>query len=275
MQYEYQNKRILGKLRRAVDDYHMIEEGDKIAVGLSGGKDSVALLVSLCDLRRFYPISFTLHAFHIDMSFYEAGFGKAQDAQGSIAELNNLCRELAVPFTVEKTQIAKIVFEARQEQNPCSLCSKMRRGALHDLIIRHGCNKLALGHHFDDAVETFLMNLFNEGRLGCFSPVTYLEQKQISLIRPFLYVPEKDIKYFIAHSNLPVYKSVCPADKHSDRQRIKELLAVQNKEHKGLKHRIFGAMQRAGIDGFYLPGGNRDHGKECDHVKDKTKESGL
>jgi tRNA(Ile)-lysidine synthase TilS/MesJ len=146
--------------------------------------------------------------------------------------------------------IAKIIFDIRKEKNPCSLCARMRRGALHKYAKEIGCDKLALGHHFDDAVETFMMNLFNEGRIGCFSPVTYLDRMDITVLRPLVYVPEKDIRYFINHSDLPILKSPCPADKSTDREEIKQLLSKLDKENKGIKYRIFGAMQRAGVDGF-------------------------
>ncbi|MBO7250301.1 MAG: tRNA 2-thiocytidine(32) synthetase TtcA, partial [Clostridia bacterium] len=173
-------KRILSYTRRAVDDYEMIRAGDKIAVGVSAGKDSLALLCALADLRRFYPKKFELCAITVDMGFEGADFSRIQA----------LCNELDVPYTVVPTQISKIIFDVRKEKNPCSLCAKMRRGALHTAAKELGCNTVALGHHFDDVVETFMLNLFYEGRIGCFQPVTYLSNTDIYMIRPMIYMPE-------------------------------------------------------------------------------------
>lgn len=250
MEFDFNVRRILSYTRRAVDDYGMIKDGDKIAVGLSGGKDSLALVCSLAALKKFYPANFELYVLTMDPGFYKAGFGDETSAKEAFEKLSDLCKQLSLPFKLFDTDIAKIIFETRKEKNPCSLCARMRRGALHQAAKELGCNKIALGHHFDDAVETFMMNLFNEGRLGCFSPVTYLDRSDITLIRPLIYAPEKDIKYFVNHSDLPVMKSPCPADKNSDREKTKELLRQLDKENKGLKYRIFGAMQRAEIDGF-------------------------
>ena len=250
MPYTFNIRRILSYARRAVDDYGMINEGDRVAVGVSGGKDSLALLCSLANLKKFYPVQFEIEAITLDPGFYLAGMGNAQDIRNDYEKIAELCRQLNVNFTLVDTEIAKIIFEVRKEKNPCSLCARMRRGALHDTAKSLGCNKIALGHHFDDAVETFMMNLFNEGRVGCFSPVTYLDRKDIILIRPLVYVPEKDIRYFVNHSDLPVSHSPCPMDKTSDREKFKQMLSSLEKDNKGLKHRIFGAMQRAGIDGW-------------------------
>ncbi len=246
-------RRLLSFVRRAVDDYDMIEDGDRIAVGISGGKDSLALLVALSELRLFYPKKFELFAIHLNPAFYDAGFGDKNTAKDSIAKLGEFCSALKVPLTVVDTHIAEIVFCVRKEANPCSLCSRMRRGALHSAAKELSCNKMALGHHFDDAVETFVMNLFNEGRIGSFSPVTYLDRRDITIIRPLVYCPEKSIKYYASHAEgLPLITSPCPADRDSERQRVKDLLYNLEKDYDGLKHRIFGAMQRADIDGFGL-----------------------
>ena len=234
-------KRILSFTRRAVDDYEMIEDGDKIAVGISGGKDSLTLLYALSELRRFYPKKFELVAITIDMGF---------DTPVDFSGVEALCDELCVPYVVVPTKIAHVVFDVRKEKNPCGLCAKMRRGALHDECKRQGCNKLALGHHFDDVVDTFMHNLFYEGRLGSFSPVTYLSRKDLTMIRPLIYAQEKDVRYFINHHPLPVVKSPCPADKHTERESMKQLLATLERNNKGLRHRIFGALQKAGIDGY-------------------------
>ena len=176
-------QRILSFMRRAVDDYGMIREGDRIAVGISGGKDSLTLLVGMAELRRFYPIPFSLAAITVDMGFPGSDF----------SPIAALCRELDVEYRVEKTDIARIIFEERKEPNPCSLCARMRRGVLHGAAKEMGCTAVALGHHFDDAVETFMLNLFFEGRLGCFSPVTYLSNRDLYMIRPLLYAKERDV----------------------------------------------------------------------------------
>ncbi len=233
-------KRILSFTRRAVDDYSMIEEGDRIGVGVSAGKDSLTLLYALAELRRFYPKRFELVAITVDMGFEGMDF----------SPIDELCRELDVPYVVTETQIAKIIFDVRQEKNPCSLCAKMRRGALHDECKHQGCNKLALGHHFDDVVETFMLNLFFEGRLGSFSPVTYLSRKDLTMIRPLIYAQEKDVRYFVNRHPLPVIESTCPADKTTERESMKKLLSELERNNKGLRHRIFGAMQKAGLDGY-------------------------
>ena len=233
-------KRILSYVRRGVDDYSMIEEGDRIAVGVSAGKDSLTLLCALAKLRIFYPKKFELAAITVDMGFEGSDFS-------SIAKL---CEELDVPYHIIPTQISTVIFDVRKEKNPCSLCAKMRRGALYGAARELGFNKVALGHHFDDVVETFMLNLFFEGRLGCFQPVTYLSNTQITLIRPMLYMPEKDIKYFASKAELPVVKSLCPADGNTEREEMKKLLASLEKENKGLRYRIFGAIQRGNIDGF-------------------------
>lgn len=233
-------KRILSYTRRAVDDYEMIRDGDKIAVGVSAGKDSLTLLCALSALRRFYPKKFELQAITVDMGFDGADF----------TPIRKLCEELDVPYTVVPTEIQKIIFEVRKEKNPCSLCAKMRRGALHTAAKELGCNTVALGHHFDDVIETFMLNLFFEGRLGCFQPVTYLSRMDIRLIRPMIYMPEKDVRYFANSASLPVIKSPCPADGNTQREEMKQLLAKLDRENKGLRYRIFGAIQRGEIDGF-------------------------
>lgn len=233
-------KHILSYTRRAVADYDMIAPGDKIAVGVSAGKDSLTLLYALAALRRFYPVPFELIAITIDMGFSGMDF----------APIEALCCELDVPYHVIPTQISHIIFDVRKESNPCSLCAKMRRGSLHAAAKELGCNRVALGHHFDDVVETFMLNLFHEGRIGCFQPVTYLSRSDLYLIRPLIYCPEKDVRYFAGKVDLPVIKSPCPADGHTERESMKQLLRTLDREHKGLRYRIFGAIQRAGVDGF-------------------------
>ena len=234
-------KRVLSYTRRAVDDYNMIEEGDRIAVGVSAGKDSLTLLCALAGLRRFYPKKFDLIAVTVDM-----GFEPKQD----LSPIAALCSELGVEYHVVPSEIYKIIFEVRKEKNPCSLCAKMRRGALHNAAKELGCTSVALGHHFDDVVETFMLNLFFEGRLGCFSPVTYLSRVGIKLIRPMLYMPEKDVAEFARKNELPVLSSPCPADKNTQREEMKQLLRKLERENRGLRYRIFGALSRGNIDGF-------------------------
>ena len=207
--------RFTGFVRRCVDDYGMLESGDCVAVGVSGGKDSLALLASLSHLRRFHPSGFGLRAVTIDMGFPDMDF----------APINQLCGELDVPYTVIKTDIREVIFEIRKEENPCSLCSKMRRGALNDAIVAIGCNKLALGHHFDDAVETFLMSLMFEGRLNCFKPVTYMSRANVTQIRPMLYVAEEAVESLVKALCLPVVLTTCPEDKASKRREVKTLIA--------------------------------------------------
>ena len=252
MAYNEHIRRLLSYTRRAVDDYEMIADGDKIAVGVSGGKDSLALLLSLASLRRFYPKKFELLAIYLDPGFDKAGFTTEEKAEAQRQKLRDICAEAQVELYIVDTNISPIIFNVRKEKNPCSLCARMRRGALHEAAKSRGFSKLALGHHFDDAVETFMMNLFNEGRIGCFSPVTYLDRRDITVIRPLIYAPEKDIRYFANKAAFDVIESPCPADKDSERARMKEILRDFSKEYKGLKHRIFGAMQRGNVDGFKM-----------------------
>ena len=227
-------QKMMGLMRRCIDDYHMIEAGDRIAVGVSGGKDSLTLLTVLAALRAYYPKPFALEALSIDMGLGGMDF----------APVEALGRELDVPFTIRHTEIGKIIFDYRKEKNPCSMCAKMRRGALNDLILEHGFNKVALGHHFDDAVETMLMSLLYEGRIGCFEPVTYLSRTGVTQIRPMLYVGEQAIEHFAARMQLPVVHNTCPADKHTKRQEVKELIVTLQAQYPDLKTKIFGAMQR-------------------------------
>ncbi len=233
-------KRVLSHVRRAVDDYEMIKDGDKIAVGVSAGKDSLTLLCAMSELRRFYPKKFELIAITVDMGF------EGTDLSG----IQRLCEELGVPYHIIPTQISKIIFDVRKEKNPCSLCAKMRRGALYGTARELGCTSVALGHHFDDVVETFMLNLFYEGRLGCFQPVTYLSNTDINLIRPMIYMPEKDVRYFSAKAELPVVRSSCPADGNTEREEMKKLLSALERENKGLRYRIFTAIQKGEIDGY-------------------------
>ena len=213
-------QKVLSRVRQAVDDYHMIEEGDRIAVGISGGKDSLTLLLALYELSKFYPKHFTLIAVTVDLGFLNL----------NLDEIRTLCADRNIPYTIVDTSIAQIVFEDRKEDNPCSLCAKMRKGALNDAIKAAGCNKIAYAHHEDDVVETMMLSLFYEGRLHTFSPVTHLDKTDLTVI--------------------PFEKSPCPADGHTRREYVKELLGKLNRENPGVKDRIFTAIQKGNMEGW-------------------------
>ena len=232
-------KRILGQVRKAVEDYGMIEEGDRIAVGISG-KDSITLLIALRQLQNFLDNKFSLEAVTLTL-----GIGECD-----LTYTKELCKEIGVNYTVLETVIGKIVFEERQEDNPCSLCANMRRGALHNTAKALGCNKVALGHHRDDAIETFMLSTLYEGRLHTFSPVTYLDKKELYLIRPLIYTEEKDIKGFVKANDVIPIKNPCPVNGKTKRQYMKELLYSMCKENIDAKDNIFGAIKRSGIDGW-------------------------
>ena len=233
-------QKILGYIRRACQEFDLIDDGDKIAVGVSGGKDSLVLLAGLAEMRRFYEKKYEVVCVTLDPRF-----GGEETDYSPVADL---CEKLDVEFRLIKTDIGEIVFDIRKEPNPCSLCAKMRRGALHDAAKTAGCNKIALGHNRDDALETFMMNLFQEGRIGCFSPKSYLSRKDITLIRPLVFAPEHIVASCARRNNFMIVKSKCPADKHTTRQAMKELLAELEHKNHGVKQRIFGAMRKADID---------------------------
>lgn len=233
-------QKMLSYVRRAIDHYHMIEEGDRIAVGVSGGKDSLALLVALANLRRFYPKKYEIVAITLEMGYEEMDFSPVQA----------LCDKLAVEYIRIPTQIKQIIFDIRKEESPCSLCAKLRRGALHDAALEAGCKKVALGHHFDDVVETYMLSLFYEGRISCFKPVTYLDRRDITLIRPLLYTPEHMVRSFARKQDLPIVHNPCPADGNTKRQEVKDLLRTLEQDHRGLRDRIFGAIQRYPLEGW-------------------------
>ena len=224
-------QKLMGLMRRCIEDYKMISPGDKIAVGVSGGKDSLVLLKLLAGLRQY--MDFQVEAITIDM-------GLGMDYSG----IEEMCRDLQVPYTSVKTEIAPIIFDYRKEKNPCSMCAKMRRGALNQALLDRGLNKLALGHHYDDAVETFMMNLLFEGRIGCFQPVTDLDRTGIIQIRPMLYIHEKTVDSFARRYELPVVENRCPVDKQTKREEVKKLVYDLSATYPDLKERIFGAMQR-------------------------------
>lgn len=235
-------QKMLGYMRKAIQKYNLIQEGDRVAVGVSGGKDSLVLLRGLHLLRRFIGIEYSLLCITLDPCF--------GGSPGDYSAVEALCNEMDIPFKLIDTQIGEIVFNVRKEKNPCSLCAKMRRGALHEAAKSEGCNKLALGHHFDDAVETFLMNLFIEGRIGCFSPKSYLDRRDITIIRPMVLAPEKEVRRALGKLDVEIVKSKCPADGHTRRQQMKEFIAQQNRTEPGFSDRIFGAMCRGNIDGW-------------------------
>lgn len=225
-------QQLMSYLRRAIDDYHMIDDNDRIAIGISGGKDSLALLYGMHGLKRFYPKKFEIHAVTVDLGFENL----------NLDQIKKICKQLDVPYTVVSTDIADVIFHQRKESNPCSLCAKMRKGALNDAIKASGCNKVAYAHHKDDVIETMLMSLIYEGRFHTFSPVTYLDRMDLTVIRPLIYMQESDVIGFINKYEIPVVKSPCPADGHTKREYIKQLLKQLNLENPGVKERMFAAI---------------------------------
>lgn len=226
-------RKILSAMRRAIQDYNMISPGDKIAVGVSGGKDSLALLSALAAFRRFSKAPFEVVALTIDMGFPNTDF----------SEVEKLCRELSVEYHIKKTDIADIVFNVKKENRPCSLCAKMRRGALCDFATDLGCNKVALGHNNEDVIETFFLSLFFEGRLSCFSPVSYLSRTDVYVIRPLIYASESDIRGYARRAALPIVKSTCPMDGNSKRQDMKEFINEKWQEDRFFKTKMMHAIQ--------------------------------
>lgn len=233
-------QKLMSYTRKAVDEYNMIEEGDHIAVGISGGKDSLTLLYALHGLKRFYPKHFELSAVTVDLGYEEFNLDPVQ----------KLCDELEIPYTVVRSEIAHILFDIRKEANPCSLCAKMRKGALNDAVKEMGCNKVAYAHHKDDIIETMLLSLIFEGRFHSFSPKTYLDRMDLTVIRPIMYVDEMDVIGFKNKFGLPVVKSKCPVDGHTKRQYAKELVKQLNTEHPGARQRMFTAILNGNIQGW-------------------------
>ena len=233
-------KRITSCVRKAVEDYDMIKEGDRVAVGISGGKDSLILLGALANLSRYYPKKFSVVGLTLDMG-YDADYSKIKE----------YCESFGVEHIVKKTNIKEVIFDYIKEENPCSLCAKMRRGALNDFAIEQGCKTVALGHHNDDVLETFMLSLLYEGRINCFSPVTYLDRTGIYQIRPLIYVKERDIKGVVNRLEVPVLKSSCPVDGITKRQEIKDIIRNLDKTvNAGMKKRIFTAISNSEIDGW-------------------------
>lgn len=235
-------QKLLSLVRAAAEKYNMIENGDRIAVCVSGGKDSVALLKCMAELRRFYPKSFEICAITLDPCFF--------GTEGDYSAIEKLCSENGIPYTVKRTDLYNVIFETRKEKNPCSLCARMRRGLLHDTAKELGCNKIALGHHTDDAAETFLMNLFSGGRAECFSPVSYLSRKDLYMIRPLIFAYESDIERVVKKENLPIVKSNCPADENTHREETKMLIRELEKKYPALRQKLIGAMQTGNISGW-------------------------
>ncbi len=229
--------KVVGPIRRAIQDYNMISDGDRIAVGVSGGKDSGALLFALNQLSKFYPKKFDLVAVIIDL-----GIGM------DYAPLEEKIRRMGIECVRKETEISKLIFEVRKEQNPCALCAVLRRGALNRAAVELGANKVALGHHYDDVLETFLLNLIHGGRLGCFQPVTYLDRMDVTVIRPMIYVQEKYVRSFCISQSIPIIENPCPANGLTQRQEMKDLMKELEKRYPGLRKRVFGALQRSGLD---------------------------
>lgn len=233
-------QQLLSFTRKAVDDYELIQDGDHIAVGISGGKDSLTLLYALHGLKRFYPKKFEISAITVDLGHKDF----------KTEPLKALCEELNVPYKIVKTDIAEIIFDERLETNPCSLCAKMRKGALNEAAKEMGCNKVAYAHHKDDIIETMLLSLIFEGRFHSFSPRTYLDRMDLTVIRPMMYISEADVVGFQNKYELPVVKSKCPVDGHTKRQYAKDLLKELDSAHRGTKNRMFTAILNGNISGW-------------------------
>jgi len=236
-------QKVIGYMRKAITDYTMLQDGDKLAVGISGGKDSVVLLAGLLRLREFIGIDYGIMAITIDPCF--------GGVMTDYSPIEQFCENNHVDYVIKRSELGNIIFEQRKEKNPCSLCARMRRGMLHDICKENGANKLALGHHRDDAVETFVMNLFNEGRVGCFQPVTYLSRKDLTMIRPLIFAQEKDIASAAQRNGLPIVKSKCPVDGATEREHVKKWLrSMEKNEYPGLTKRLYGAILRGHISGW-------------------------
>lgn len=236
-------QKLLSRMRKAITDYNMISDGDKIAIGVSGGKDSLVLLYCMKELQRFMPQKFDLIA--VTLSLGNEGFDTAR--------LIKFYRQLEIEYHIEDTNIAKIVFDIRSEKNPCSLCSNLKRGAIYSAAKSLGCNKAAFGHHKDDVIETLMLSLFYEGRINTFSPVTYLDRTDITLIRPMIYMEEKMIQTFAQIEGITPVPSGCRVDGETKRQQVKELILNLSKENRHIKEYLFGAIQRNGMNGWHLP----------------------
>lgn len=235
-------QKILKYIRQAVQAYEMIAEGDRIAVGISGGKDSTVLLLALNELSKFYPKKFSVVGITVDQRF--------EGADGDFSKIADLCKQEGIEYVVQKTDIWEIVFKERNEENPCSLCSRMRKGALYETAKALGCNKVALGHHLDDAAATFYMNLLNNGTLGCFSPVTELPDKGVAVIRPMCLTHERDIIHVVKLKNVPVVESRCSVNGETERTHIESVMQTLGSDYKNIKEKAVGALQRAHLCGW-------------------------
>ncbi len=235
-------QRLCGLMRKAIVQYDMLQDGDKVCVGVSGGKDSVALTLALAQLQKYIDIKFDLVAVTLDPQFYSK--------QTDYSQLEELFREKGIEYVIKRTDIGPIIFDQRKEENPCSLCARMRRGALHDVAKELGCNKIALGHHLDDAIETFYMNLWNEGRIGTFSPVTYLSRKDVTMIRPMALAVESDVVAAVNQMKMPIVKSACPADGVTNRQNMKDFITEKCKTDPSFRAKSLNAFQKKDLDGW-------------------------
>ena len=233
-------QKLLSYLRKAIDEYNMIEEGDKIAVALSGGKDSISMLMALKNLQRFYPKKFEIIAVSVDPGFE---FFNTE-------LLENICQDIDVPLYIEKSNAKEIVFDIRNEKNPCSLCANLRRGALNSVAIREGCNKIALGHNEDDVLETFFLNLLYAGSIGTFAPVSYMDRSKMTLIRPLIYTPEKYLRNFVKRNNITIMEKSCPMDGYSKREDMKKMIHEFSKEFPNVRANIYGAIKRGNLKGW-------------------------
>ena len=227
-------QKILSNFRKAIEEYKMIDEGDKIGICLSGGKDSITMLYAFKALQRFYPKHFDIVAISIDpgFEFFDTQF------------LQKICDDLDIPLFIDNSHAKEIVFDIRKEKNPCSLCANLRRGIINSIAIKEGCNKIALGHNQDDVLETFLLNLLYTGNIGTFAPKSYMDRTKITLIRPLIYTPEKDIKRFVKKNNISVMPKVCPMDGKSKREDMKQLIYTLSKNIPMVRANLFGAIQR-------------------------------
>ncbi|MCL2351480.1 MAG: tRNA 2-thiocytidine biosynthesis TtcA family protein [Firmicutes bacterium] len=240
-------QKLMGYIRRAAQDYGMIEDGDRIAVGVSGGKDSMSLLTGLAAMRAYLPEKYELEALTVSLGLPGADF----------AQVSGFCEKIGVRHTVIETNIAEVVFDIRKERNPCALCSKMRKGALNAEAVRLGCNKVAYAHNRDDVIQTFFLALFYEGRVGAFSPVTRLDRRNLRVIRPMIYVPESCVRGFVRENGVPVVRNPCPADGGTKRGEMRDLVREYRKRFRHFDEKVFGALQRSGMDGWKETDGNR------------------
>lgn len=235
-------QRLCGLMRKAIVQYDMLQDGDKVCVGVSGGKDSVALTLALAQLQKYIDIKFDLVAVTLDPQFYSR--------PTDYSKIEELFKEKGIEYVIKRTDIGPIIFDQRKEENPCSLCARMRRGALHDVAKELGCNKIALGHHLDDAIETFYMNLWNEGRIGTFSPVTYLSRKDVTMIRPLVLAVESDVVAAVNQMKMPIVKSACPADGVTNRQNMKDFITEKCKTDPSFRAKSLNAFQKKDLDGW-------------------------